>query len=275
MTMKAVNAHKAWPLETLVTHKPMLLLNLSRYSIWFVDSIVRRSPWLIASRGGGKKLPLELWYMILDAVRENTEERDKFTLVWPRCLQTSDDNGASNDQVLVCGEYMQRFHCGHFEQLEDIAKVLLGFQQFLDNPDSQEEEVLIFPHPLPVLTGRAFTIDAKLLRETSTPAFLYKSLDVADIVAWLHNGECRFCGGTRYAGTGNHGSSLDGMFGTRVKGHYHVPCPVCIGRSVTAEYLEEMFALEFQVGEAVKLFLEEIDNLDLALLEHQERLGYL
>lgn len=68
-----VNADKGLSFERLVRHKPMLLLNLSRYSVCFVGAIARRSPWLIASQEGRKTLPLELWYMILDAARENTE----------------------------------------------------------------------------------------------------------------------------------------------------------------------------------------------------------
>lgn len=42
--MKAVIADKAPSFERLLSHKPMLLLDLSRYSVCFVDSIVRRSP---------------------------------------------------------------------------------------------------------------------------------------------------------------------------------------------------------------------------------------
>lgn len=273
--MKAVNAYKASSFEKLVKHKPLLLLNLSRYSTRFVDSIVHRSPWLMSSKEGGTKLPLELWYMILDAARESTEERDKFTLVRPRCLQASSDIGASNGQVLVCDEYTQQFHRSHFEQVEDIAQVLPGFQQVLDNPASQDEEVLNFPLPLPVLTGRSFTIDVKLLLDASASPFLYKKIDVADVVAWLHNGECKFCGGTRYVGAGHDGLGLDGMFGKSVRDSYHVPCPVCIGWSVTAEYFEEIFALEFLGGEEAKAFLEAMNDLDLSVLECQKSLGYL
>ncbi|KAH7154064.1 hypothetical protein DER46DRAFT_627991 [Fusarium sp. MPI-SDFR-AT-0072] len=74
-------------LSNLVMWRPLMIINKTLLGPAYVESVVSHSPGRIASQGG-KRLPLELWDMIIDFAKRYPEDH-RFSLVQPIRLQTS------------------------------------------------------------------------------------------------------------------------------------------------------------------------------------------
>ncbi|KAM6509753.1 hypothetical protein FALCPG4_017401 [Fusarium falciforme] len=96
-------------LDSIVERKEVCLLNLTRFTIQFVTSLVNHSPGSIATKQGNKRLPLELWWDII-AWAETDPRHHTYCLAQAQFLE---EYGAQ--RTLVCAEILEWDLCGLLE----------------------------------------------------------------------------------------------------------------------------------------------------------------
>ncbi|KAM0350598.1 hypothetical protein ACHAPU_003083 [Fusarium lateritium] len=207
--------------DDLLTWRPLLLFNKTLLGPAFVDRIVRRSPNHITSKGG-KALPLELWYSILDFSKSS---ECHYVLLRPLVAVV----GVHGGKELVC----QKFKCwnsfGTITTLANIEhcnlllahpdKVRKGFDNPFSSPRSREY-------------GRPASIPVDILH--STIEILHVKLTVPDVIRYLEVGGCYSCLDERMIGRYGNGYEVANCLISEHQdfGYYFylkMLCPVCVG----------------------------------------------
>ncbi|RSL62811.1 hypothetical protein CEP53_004612 [Fusarium sp. AF-6] len=204
-------------LDELIQRKPILMLDLDRLTINFIDNIVRQSPGHITTKQGNKRLPLEIWLEIL----EWAKLWYRHALMQPQGL----DDGSTN--TLICFEIPEWEACG---QLEDDSAVR-NYQYYLDRPGDGPDDDR--PFLLPQTLDNILTYKVPITALNKDDRMLYGDLTVPDVIAWAEDGECGLCGQGRYicAGCGGGRQITENFFFDWASGDcsYRLLCPLCIG----------------------------------------------
>jgi hypothetical protein len=223
--------------DDLIQYRSTCLLNKSRWTINFVDSLVHQSPFLITSKNRGQTFPLEIWELILEFVIAEPND-DDYTLVIPRRVEPDkkhgggDGGGGVDCKFLICDEYEQQDPCGIMEGWSRT------YTDYLHNPGAHEEDMTFFDFRLPQATGKSFAISMDLLQSESKPKFLFFELEARDLISFLEGGDCQFCSGERYRDTGTGHWVNEILAGTNPDYHKSIPCPFCIGAGYAHEGLD-------------------------------------
>ncbi|KAF4420131.1 hypothetical protein FACUT_11296 [Fusarium acutatum] len=176
----------------LLKWRPLMLLNRTLLGPAYIESIVSYSPALITSQGG-KRLPLEVWGMIID-FSSRCPENHRYSLVRPKLLQTS----AGGDE-LVCERYKRWLPFGNIKQLEEIEmyRFYLAHPDKLHHPDLDSSCPNPFYFPIPSF-GSPCAFPTALL--ASKTRFLHLELTVPDVIKNLEYGYCTCCSGKHVVG---------------------------------------------------------------------------
>ncbi|KAF4998904.1 hypothetical protein FGRMN_2835 [Fusarium graminum] len=111
-------------LRNLLIQRPLLLFNQTLFGPAFVDNIVRRSPPNITSKGG-KRLPLEIWYCILEF--SHSSEAHDYALVRPQIIA----RGTNGGKELVCQKFKRWTSFGTIRILDNVE----NYNFLLAHPD--------------------------------------------------------------------------------------------------------------------------------------------
>lgn len=246
--------------STLLNLRPILLLNKSLLSIPWIDSLVSKSPSLIASKKGGKVLPAELWDMIIDfAIGNNTTGHD-YILARPAEVQPTSNSGAPTWDV-----YEQKGLLSVLKYKPYRPKGLLchvrsersQYLWFLRNPDTEAYKMKQFPLPVPYRTGQTITF---ALPKSSRVKVLFADFGIRELIARLQRGQCSDCNGVRVE-----------MF--RIPWYRNTsiydPCVACLDESDTPTRLIEDYENDVPGRE------ERLKAYGAKLVARQKELGYL
>ncbi|EXK83175.1 hypothetical protein FOQG_12528 [Fusarium oxysporum f. sp. raphani 54005] len=227
--MRIVNSKE---LGNLVMWRPLMLLDKTLLGPAYVESVVSRSPALIASQAG-KRLPLELWDMIINFAKRYTKDH-RFFLVQPIRLQTS----VRGDE-LVCCKFQRWSPFGNIRKSEEIEiyRFYLAHPDKLSRPGMNSSCPNPFGDPLTREFGSLCTFPTALLK---TAKFLHVELTVRDIIRYLEDWDCKICSGTRVTGAdilsgfvpqNKEYSQLLG--GVPPSAAEPLICPLCVGLNYT------------------------------------------
>ncbi|KAF5643838.1 hypothetical protein F52700_2710 [Fusarium sp. NRRL 52700] len=173
----------------LLKWRPLMLFDRTLLGPAYVESIVSYSPALIASPGG-KRLPLEVWYKIIDFSNRYPESH-RYSLVRPGFLQTSE-----RGDELVCERYQRWLPFGNIKQLNEIDM----YEFYLAHPDKSRHPSLDSPCQSPFRCfGSPCAFPTALL--ASRTKFLHVSLTVPDVIKNLEEGYCSRCSGKHVVGS--------------------------------------------------------------------------
>ncbi|KAK7409162.1 hypothetical protein QQX98_008655 [Neonectria punicea] len=168
-------------LDHRVEKKSILMLDLTRLYLNYVENVV---PANISSKQGNKRLPLEIWHIILEMAAQH-DKSHIYTLVQPQSLEQS--NGGPT--TLLCAEIPEWNRCG---DLEDPT-VVWYYGYYLTNPYGSPEGGGDRPFRLPDDESAVFRIPTAALDKK----ILFEKVTVPDVIAWAEQGVCDFCGGGR------------------------------------------------------------------------------
>ncbi|KAF5973957.1 hypothetical protein FBULB1_8026 [Fusarium bulbicola] len=160
----------------LLKWRPLMLLNRTLLGPAYVESIVSYSPAVIASQGG-IRLPLEIWYMIID-FSKCSPENYRYSLVRPMTSTRGDE--------LVCKRYQRWSPFGNIKQHEEIEM----YHFYLAHPEKLHHPVLDSSCPNPFYFrspsfGSPCAFPTALL--ASKTKFLYVALTVPDVIKNLED----------------------------------------------------------------------------------------
>ncbi|KPM36028.1 hypothetical protein AK830_g10536 [Neonectria ditissima] len=228
--MKAVESSH---LENLVQHRPILILNLTCHGASFIDTLIRRSPGSIVSKHGGKLLPLEIWFQILEMATEDVDTQS-YCLVRPRCLE----NDASGS-VLVCEWVEQKKLCGSLDDRWDVET----YEDCISQPENvvqyAEEDQ---PFRLPETFDSATAIRIHKATLSSDIKVLFADITVPDVIAWVEYGNCETCDATRIMciECSNGRWAADNFIGWGTRDcSVRLLCPLCLGLGYGEESMSQ------------------------------------
>lgn len=212
-------------LDELIQRKPILMLDIDRLTINFIDNIVRQSPARIRTKQGNKTLPLEIWLEIL----EWAKLWSLHALVQPQGLE----DGSTN--TLICAAIPEWNACGQLEYGWEVE----NYEYYLDQPGDGPDDDR--PFPLPQTLEKVSTYKVPITALNQDDRMLCGDLTVPDVIAWAEDGECCLCGEGRYicAGCGSGPKITEDFSLNWVSGncYYKLLCPLCIGVDDTREGL--------------------------------------
>ncbi|KAF5629620.1 uncharacterized protein FTJAE_8501 [Fusarium tjaetaba] len=246
----------------LLKWRPLMLFNKTLLGPAYIESIVSSSPTLITSQGG-KTLPLEVWYMIID-FSKRCPESHRYSLIRPKLLQAS----AGGDE-LVCERYKRWSPFGNIKEIRELEmyRFYLAHPDRLYNPalDSTCPNPFSFPSPN---FGSLCAIPTALL--ASKTKFLHLELTVPDVIKNLEDGYCTCCSGNHVFGddfvlsgasTRWYSQLASGPIPMFLAGFFI--CPVCVGLVHALESID--------VHGSTSLYREEYKPW---LLDRVESLGF-
>ncbi|EWG48977.1 hypothetical protein FVEG_08611 [Fusarium verticillioides 7600] len=212
----------------LLKWRPLMLFNKTLLGPAYIESIVSSSPTLITSQGG-KTLPLEVWYMIID-FSNLCPENHRYSLVRPKLLQTS----AGGDK-LVCERYKRWSPFGNIKEIRELEM----YRFYLAHPDRLYNPALdsTCPNPFSLSfpsSGSPCAFPTALL--ASKTKFLHLELTVPDVIKNLEDGYCTCCFGKHVFGSDFVLSGASTRWYSQLAGGL-IPmflagffiCPVCVG----------------------------------------------
>ncbi|KAH7237038.1 uncharacterized protein BKA55DRAFT_543674 [Fusarium redolens] len=216
-------------ISDLLKWQPLMLFDRTLFGPAYVEGVVSRSPELIASQRG-KRLPLELWNMIIDFANRCPEDH-WYSLIRPKLLQTS----VRGDE-LVCSKYQRWSLFGNIQQFNEIElyRFYLSHPDQLSHPGMDSSCPNPFGDPLTREFGSPCAFPTALLASKTT--FLHVELTVPDIIKHLEDGDCAFCSGRHVTGYGDNSpfetrfARVSQWLGGRVPFVTGpVICPLCVG----------------------------------------------
>jgi hypothetical protein len=168
-------------LDSRVRKKSILMLDITRLSVNYIENA---APGNISSKQGSKYLPLEIWLEILDlAVQDDNSH--KYRLVQPRSIEHS----KAGPTTLICAEVPEWDTCG---LLEDPT-IVWNYEYYLARPHTCRPDVGDRPFNLPDDKAPVYRIPTAALDKK----MLFERLTVADVIAWVDQGECHLCNEAR------------------------------------------------------------------------------
>lgn len=243
----------------LLKWRPLMILNKTLLGPAYVESVVSCSPALIASQGG-KRLPLEVWDMIID-FSSRCPENHRFSLVRPKLLQ----NGARGDE-LVCERYQRWSSFGIIQKHEHIEM----YRFFLAHPDRLYHPTMdsVCPNPFswPLSPKRLPSVFPTALLALKTKV-LHVELTVPDIIRHLEDGYCNCCSGKHVVGSD---------FGAVAQHSWFQPlldvpmallltafviCPLCVGPEYARECIEVQESMPLSRDEYRSWLLDRLESL--------------
>lgn len=236
----------------LLKWRPLMLLNRTLLGPAYVESVVSCSPALIASQGG-KRLPLEIWDMIIDFSRRYPENH-RFSLVRPKLLQKS----VQGDK-LVCERYQRWSPFGIIQKVEDIEM----YRFFLAHPDRLShptmDSVCPNPFPWPPPPKRSPSLFPTALLESKTKV-LHVDLTVPDIIRHLEHAYCNCCSGKHVVGS-DFGPVAQHSWFQPLIGPGFVICPLCVGPEYARECNDVRGSTPLSQEEYKPWLLERLESL--------------
>ncbi|VUC35603.1 unnamed protein product [Clonostachys rosea] len=205
----------------LLAEKSTLIFNKSRVGLGFIERFVHRSPELVTTKQGHKKLPLELWDLIFKFATSDFRG-DECYLVLPKRLHVF-----NQDEVVIVCERVQPFdpvgdlwsfcHILDMACIRQTSKHDKGGKRTLTDRQAR--------------TGATIMVNIQRPRKPPSIQILFSRITIPDVIARVQGGECDVCSGYRYICS----SCEKGVPGTHWVcntyeecGAIH-PCPRCIG----------------------------------------------
>lgn len=242
--------------STLLNIRPFLLLNKTLVSIHWVDSLIRKSPSLIASKEG-TVFPPEIWNMIIDFAIGPSITRHHHVLVRPAEVQPTSNNGALLWDIYVQKGLLCNLARGPYRPKGILCHVRSERSQYISylaNPDKEAHKMKQFPLDLPYGTGQTITF---ALPENSRIKFLFSDYGIPELIARLQKGHCRVCRGDRVY-----------TFRDQAVWNYE-PCKTCLDDSDTTRVLYDQ---DYRMVSGSK---ERWEAYGAKLVARQKELGYL
>ncbi|KAF4956989.1 hypothetical protein FGADI_3401 [Fusarium gaditjirri] len=265
--------------DDLLKSRQVMIFNRTLLGPAYIETLVSCSPRLITSKGG-KRLPLEVWYMIIDFANRYPENHQYF-LVLPKLLQTN----AGGDE-LVCERFKRWLPFCDIKTLKgfEMFQFFLAHPDESDNPNLDPKRLRFFYHPYPsaIFSPFSSSISFPFSSFDSTCAFpaallaskikfLHVELTVPDVIKNVEDGKCDCCLRKHVIGTdfkgrqGNRWNTfwelLDGLSDWYMTGFFF--CPLCVGPEHARESID--------VHESTSLSREEYNSW---LLDRLESLGF-
>ncbi|KAJ3540544.1 hypothetical protein NM208_g5018 [Fusarium decemcellulare] len=170
----------------LVSNNSVCILNLTRLTVPYVNSLVKHSPGNIATKRGNKKLPLELWNMIIDWA-EMDPKSDSYCLVQARSLEHD-----RAELMLSCAKITEWNRCGYLETERAADK----YYNYLHCPGEGHDPKR--PFVLPDTTNSDSLISIKESLLCSENEIIFCGLGIYDVIARIERGDCSLCQGKRW-----------------------------------------------------------------------------
>lgn len=167
-------------LSGVVSENSVCILNLTSLAVDYVNSLVNHSPGNVATKQGNKRLPLELWKMIIDWA-EMDPKRDNYCLVQVLSLE---QHGVT--RTLACAKITEWNRCGDLK----TDKAASEYCNYLRRPGEEHDPRR--PFILPDTTNSDSLITVKLRPGKNV---LFCRLKVYDVIARIEGGHCSFCQG--------------------------------------------------------------------------------
>ncbi|KAJ4118891.1 hypothetical protein NW768_010630 [Fusarium equiseti] len=226
--MRPVHADEA---ETLVTWKPMIILDKTLYGPAYIESLVAQNPGLVTSKTNGRKtrktLPLEIWHMILEIITNDPGSHD-FALLRANHIELGDSMG----QTLACNKINRWKSLGTLRNEYEVEEA----NGYLARPD------LAFRYlPNPFHLGdvsRTWEIPTRVF--SSRIKSLHVQVAVHDFIKYLEGGRCNLCSNKRTVmrELSTEVNSQHDFSRLRFWMYISVMCPVCVGLHATKRCTE-------------------------------------
>ncbi|KAF4453814.1 hypothetical protein FALBO_15929 [Fusarium albosuccineum] len=249
----------------IVSNNSVCILNLTRLTVPYVNSLVNHAPGNIATKRGNKQLPLELWNMIIDWA-EMDPKSDIYCLVQARSLEKY-----GSELVLSCAKITEWNRCGYLETESAVDE----YCNYLRRPGEGHDPKR--PFVLPNTTNSDSLIMIKELLLCSENEIIFCSLGAHDLIARVERGDCSLCQGRRWINEfgENEGSKFFGYtLSPRRDGWVHpdwiIGCPLCIGLGGRPWYDGPRTPQNDEQEEE----LEAVETYDQRVKERFEELGY-
>ncbi|RSL40768.1 hypothetical protein CEP54_016027 [Fusarium duplospermum] len=240
---------------------------MTRLTVDFVSCLVNHSPGNIATKQGNKQLPLELWRMIIAWVEMNSELDNYYCLAQVRSLE---EHGA--ERILSCAKITEWNRCGILKT-ENAAD---EYREYLRCPGEGDDPKRPFVLPDTKNSDSLIKIRESLLGPVDK--VLFSDLQVYDVLSWIEDGDCYFCGDDRWIDMyGEDGGYR--FFGYTIpyptdSWEWHrgrtMGCPLCIGLGPRPLYYGPRTPQNDRDDEE----LERAEGYDYEVRERFEELGY-
>ncbi|KAF4494032.1 hypothetical protein FAGAP_9837 [Fusarium agapanthi] len=242
--MKPVEAKD---LESLGKLNSILILDVDCWGASYLRNILAHGSAHITTKKGNKTLPPELWLDIIDRV-EYYIDKNTYKPVYGVAITPGSTNGSGAESALVCNVLEQWKKGGNLtggNRINGYNRLLHDPSYKLDpeNDDIGENEEYYFTITKTVQEN-SYSIPVSHLRHKGD--FLFRSIEVPDMIARFEDGKCSLCGGDRYIYSGRPSRYEEIlMFCNEVEFHrrcywHGVVCPLCIGDEYADTYLETL-----------------------------------
>ncbi|KAF5687286.1 hypothetical protein FCIRC_2415 [Fusarium circinatum] len=233
-------------LEGLVKLNSILILDVDWWGASYLRNILAQGGSAhITTKQGNRTLPPELWLDIIDRVESYLDENTYKPFYCVEMTPKSMD-GSGTESALVCNVLEEWTKCGDLtdgNRINAYEKCLHDPSYKLDPEkdwiDEKEKYYFIITK---TVKKNSYSIPVSHLRLKGD--FLFRNIEVPDMIARCEGGECSLCGGERYIYSGRPAEYEEFlMFCNGVEFHrryywHGVICPLCIGGEYADAYLE-------------------------------------
>ncbi|KAM7184580.1 hypothetical protein V8F33_012916 [Rhypophila sp. PSN 637] len=234
---------------------------------------------LLAGRGSrhvrahgskGVTLPIELWDMILDLLKQDIGAPD-YCLVQASEIQTSRDSNNKNDvanqnalNIVLCTRYKLNLTTEYYQPYECNLTTISRFADVLADPDKYVGN-LKYPRPSRMVKETFYVALAGRSRFEAVVPCLMGNITPTDVVRFINNGKCCMCQNdwALCRGCGSPGLEYDYQ---SERGRYickaehtdsvAIVCPLCIGEDLASEQEALLTSRPSPVGERCCLGLD-------------------
>ncbi|KAF5251274.1 hypothetical protein FANTH_3566 [Fusarium anthophilum] len=235
-------------LEGLVKLNSILILDVDWWGASYLRNIVAHGSAHITTKQGNKILPPELWLDIIDRV-ESYVDGNTYKPVYGVKLTPGSMDASGTESALVCNVLEEWTKCGDLtggNRVNAYEKCLHDpFYKLDPEKDETDENEKYYFIITKTVEKNSYSIPVSHLRLKGD--FLFRNIEVPDIIARLEDGDCHLCWGQRSLDINRADNCEDASFFCGgVLCHrwcYHETiCGLCIGGDYASDHLDIMFA---------------------------------
>ncbi|KAL6923284.1 hypothetical protein FSST1_000558 [Fusarium sambucinum] len=221
--------------KRLTNRNAILLLDLTSWTVAYIDHIISGSSKNIATKEGNKTLPAELWYEIFSWAEDDLRQHVR-RLVYPVEMTSVQLDGKTTEPAVVCNIIDEWRRYGDIKNNSD----LVHYENYLISPWYDPEQMEGQPPPpecpffnisKTILPDQSFTIPIRELNVWRY--FLFWRIKAPEVISWTEFGECKLCNPHRRefcahceSGILEDFTSMDRYMVERGTAMF---CPLCIG----------------------------------------------
>ncbi|KAF5001514.1 hypothetical protein FGRMN_985 [Fusarium graminum] len=256
--MKPVNKRHV---KQLLRLGSILILDETLWSASYLNDLICRNPANVSTKLGNKTLPTELWFEILSWVKVRSRSHE-YTPIYAVGTGSVQDSAGREQLALICNEVKEWRACGQLMSgtVIDVYEKYLNEPSYIPTEREVEEVPYYYDWSTRSLSPNMIKDNAECPFVVTNNAednamripishlkfeikFLFRSIEVQDMISFLEGGDCHLCDGSRWVDYYHRSNKEEletycGTVACHTRCQHDVFCPLCMGRHNADQSIE-------------------------------------